>query len=771
MAQIGDLTVKIGIEGANKAVQDLEKVRRQLELISNLARNTAASFATFNTQLRQFSNAANQMGAGFNAGAQGAQRFNYGIQNTTRILKDLNSGNYRKGLLDVVQTLGAVKVLRDGNFMTDFQKLFRRTYGGNSRMNFSEAAVAAYEQGLLRRQAAFQRTSFGSAIMNSPLFQNLGITRVRQNTEGPGAGLLGGGIGLPYGVADFASRFGTNLLNRGASGAIGTPFFSNSFGLGRGAAGFGRIGFLGGGFGSIAGLGAISAVIGILTTTIGLLVTYMKTLSTAVLQASQAMSKFVVQAVNQAAQFQSIRSQNISAILGSQFGGVYNPTTLSAARAQSKLQFDYMREIAEKSIYTLPEMAGAANILSTAGIPLNRFLEVTALTGQATGLRGREVELVARMFSRLAFGDFPDPEVGARFGLVRNNPELQRMGMKFDKSGQMVTGSADAVNIVMKFLSKRFGSGFLVAAMDFNTKFATLSDKFATVLEKIGTPIMNSLIPVFETLGKIMDEFVSKGVFERLGGSIALFFDNLNTYLQSPDFKNHAAFFFAILEEIPNQLTVMFNFFGKFLTKLIDAADMIAKGGPLNLLKEGLLNIFTFGAYGGIKLGKLAFDAGFLDFMAGQLAAPETISLNYDYYKRMLGGPGYTPPKGTGLEKEDYAGENIKKSTEETAKNTKQLLDVAKKTFDIFDMRRQTIGLGPLGRLGVTGAEFGSMGLPFTESRGISIGPITGYNLRHPGSISPGPVRGTTMMEKGVKQINRESSNAGRTGRGIRTSR
>ena len=43
MAEVGNLTVKVGIDGANKAVQDLEKIRRQLELINTLARNVALS--------------------------------------------------------------------------------------------------------------------------------------------------------------------------------------------------------------------------------------------------------------------------------------------------------------------------------------------------------------------------------------------------------------------------------------------------------------------------------------------------------------------------------------------------------------------------------------------------------------------------------------------------------------------------------------------------------------------------------------------------------
>ena len=87
MAEIGNLQVKIGVEGANKAVQDLEKVRRQLELISNLARNTAASFATFNTQLRNFDSISRSMDRATTSG----QRMNYTFVNTARIFKDFSS--------------------------------------------------------------------------------------------------------------------------------------------------------------------------------------------------------------------------------------------------------------------------------------------------------------------------------------------------------------------------------------------------------------------------------------------------------------------------------------------------------------------------------------------------------------------------------------------------------------------------------------------------------------------------------------------------------
>jgi predicted amino acid-binding ACT domain protein len=752
MAQIGDLSVTIKIDGANKAVQDLEKVRRQLELISNLARNTAASFATFNTQLRQFSAASSGLAAGFNAGAQSATKFNYAFVNTARIIKDFTSGNARKGFGDALQTLAATNILSG-------------RLGFNTRGLGPGATVGnALQQAALKTQYDAMQSDVLRSLAESNLGKKLfpGMTSVSRMATATGnlysPGYLGG-----TGLFNYAGRLTQNVTS------ASNIFSAITKGLGTKFAPGGIGGFLGGNMNLFrVGLSAlgIGAIIGVFS----LLKTYMISLSQAVLKASQSLGEFAMKAVEQAAEFQSIRSQNISGIIGSQFGGQYNPSTLSQARAISAKQFDFMRKVAEKSVYTLPEMAGAANILTTAGIPLNKFLETTALTGQASGLRGREVELVARMFSRLAFGDFPDPEVGARFGLVRSNPRLKQLGMTFDKSGQMTTGSTQAVNIVQKFLRERFGSGFLISANDFNTKFATLADKFATILEKIGTPIMNSLIPVFNTLSHVIDGLVSKGVLERLGGSISLFFDTLNTYLASPDFRTHAAFFFAVLEEIPNQLSNMFNFFGKFLTKLIGAAEEIAKGGPWRILGEALLNIGTMGASSVAKLGVMAYQSGFMDFAAGQFAAPETIMLNFERYKAMLAGPGYKK-KTVDLPESPFKGPDINKNLDETAKNTKQLVDINKKMFDIFDMRRQTIGLGAVGKFGVTGPELAAMGMPFTESRGISIGPITGYSLRHPGTISPGPVRGTNKLEQGIKQINRESSNTGRTGRGIRTSR
>jgi hypothetical protein len=666
------------------------------------------------------------------------------LRNTARIIGDFSKGQTGKGIGDIIQTLGATRVL-SGNM-----RAFRGLSAGTGVAN-------ALQQASFKSQYDAMQNTVLKSLAESNLGKKLfpGMSSAGKMAGPTGSmytpGYLGG-----VGFFNYAGRLTQNVTNqsglmRGIGAGLTTPFAPGGAG-----------GFLGGNM-NLLRVGAVAGGIGILATAIGTLVQYMKMLSTAVLQGAQAMAGFVRMAVVQAAEFQSIRSANVSGILGSQFGGVYNRSTLSSARNTSASQFAYMRQIAEKSVYTLPEIAGAANILTQNNIPLNKFLETTALSGQAIGLKGKNVEEVARIFARLSYGDFPDREIGAKYGLVATNPELKKLGFRFDKNNSMLNKPADAVNMTQQFLNKRFGSGFLVSANDFNTKFATLSDKFATILEKIGTPIMNSLIPVFETLGKVIDSFVQTGVFERLGGSIALFFDNLNTYLASPDFKNHSAFFFAVLEEIPNQLSNMFNFFGKMLTQLIGAAQEISKGGPWRLLGEALLNIGTLGAAGAAKVGAMAINAGILDFAAGQFAAPETIMLNYEKYKAMMAGPGSKGKKVTPLGEKPFDSDQLGKAAEEGNKKLQQLVDNSKKLVDLFDLRRQTIGLGPLSQIGVTGVELAAAGMPMINSHKID---PSNYN-----SISAGPVRGVNQLEKGINALNRENQNKAKAGRGIRTSR
>ena len=769
MAEVGNLTVKVGIDGASKAVQDLEKIRRQLELINTLARNVAASFATVNTQLRTFDNITRSMDNATRSG----ERYNYTLRNTARIIGDFSRGQAGRGIGNTLQTLAAGKVLSGSGFNRDFGRLFtafRRATGGES--GIGDAAVGAYEQGLLKRQLAFQRTDFGKELTRSALFQRLGYTPVQRNAGGPGRGLLGGGFGLPSGIANYAANFGNRLTQNGVMSALNTS-----------------TGGFGGGF-SLTGIAGIAGSAGLFAATIGALVGYMKLLSTAVLNGAQAMAGFVKTAVQIGADFQSLRSANTSIILGTQYGG--DISKLGKARATSNQEFAYMRTIAEKSMYTLPEIAGAANVLKTGKIPLNGFLNTVAQTGQAVGLKGNELQLLARVFQRLAYGDYPDPEVAARFGLTRTNPELKKYGLTFDKEGKLTTPTPAAVNGIKKYLDKIFGAGFIISANDFNTKFASLTDRFQGSLEKLATPIMNSLIPLFDSLGNRLNEFASKDWFSTLGDSIASFFDQINTYVKSPSFVQDSAMFFAVLEEIPNQMKAFFSFFIKttgILTQL--ARDINAgKMSPNELFGTAAMNILSLGIYGqaeyamtkndpsakrraqgrvarsyGNPLGWLSdlYEVG-VDIASSQISAPNTVSTNYEKYLNLfaMSRKGKKTTKD-GLMDKPYTGDDMLKAQEEGNKKLKQLVDNSKKLVDLFDLRRQTIGLGPLSQIGVTGVELAAAGMPMINSHKID---PSNYN-----SISIGPVRGVNQLEKGINALNRENQNKAKAGRGIRTSR
>lgn len=744
MAEVGNLTVKVGIDGANKAVQDLEKIRRQLELINTLARNVAASFATVNTQLRTFDNITKSMDNATRSG----EKYNYTLRNTARIIGDISRGNGGRGIGDALQTLAAGKVLSGTSFNRDFSRMFsafRAATGG--RGGIGDAAVGAYEQGLLRRQLAFQRTPFGREVTRSPLFRALGYTDVQRNAGGAGRGLLGGGFGIPSGVANYAANFGNTLSNNGMLSALATPFSGNSY------AGL-----------SMTGMAGIGAAAGFFAATIGALVSYMKMLSQAVLQGASAMSGFVRMAVDTAAQFQSIKSSNVSGILGSQFGGVYNEQNLKAAKNISNQQFNYMRKIAEKSVYTLPDIAGAANILTQNNIPLNKFLETTAVTGQAKGLRGKNVEEVARIFARLAYGDFPDREIGAKYGLVATNPALRAAGLRFDKNNSMMNSPQQAVNIVQDFLSKRFGSGFKVSAKDYETKFATLMDKVASAMEKVGRPIMTALIPAFEQLGRTIDFLSKSGIFDMLGQSMATFISQTMDLMKGDEFKRTLAFVFASINEIPNQLYIMAQ-------SLMKVVNIISRTKPMDFLDlldpvgASARNLGIRIAGGKVRQNPLLELGGAIGELAsGQISAVENIMNMTNMFYGMMMKPPVKPQKTQkDLQEEKFKSDLPGKAAEEGNKKLQQLVDNSKKLIDLFDLRKQTIGLGPLSQIGVTGVELAAAGMPMINSHKID---PSNYS-----SISIGPVRGINQLEKGINALQRENQNKAKAGRGIRTSR
>lgn len=726
MAEVGNLTVKVGIDGAAKAVQDLEKIRRQLELINTLARNVAASFATVNTQLRTF----DAITKGMDNATRSGERYNYTLRNTARIIGDIGRNRPGKGLIDFLQTAALTKsTVNDG---------FGRFFGSGMPRNqstFGMRTAATFSSGNFIREA-MRNPMLQDFATSTPLGRN--IFNVDPYTKNFRSG------GNIQGIAQYIT---SATQKSSIGGALGTPFASRGIGSAF----------------SMQGVLAIGGVAAVFTGIISTLIGYMKMLSSAVLQGASAMSGFVRMAVDTAAQFQSIRSSNVSGILGAQFGGVYNQTNLGKAKNISNQQFSYMRKIAEKSVYTLPEIAGAANILTQNNIPLNKFLETTAVTGQALGLKGQNVQEVARIFARLAYGDFPDREIGAKYGLVSTNPELRKLGFRFDKNNSMMNRPADAVNMTQQFLGQRFGSGFKVSANNYETKFASLMDKVAAAFEKAGKPIMNALIPAFDQLGKTIDFLAKSGIFDMLGQSMATFISQTMDLMKGDEFKRTLAFLFANINEIPNQLYIMAQ-------GLMKVTNILSRTKPSDFIDI----LDPVGAYArnlGIKLagGKvrnnplLELPGAVGDFASGQLSAVENIMNMTNMFYGMMMKPPKTTKTSKELSDERYKSDLPGKAAEEGNKKLQQLVDNSKKLVDLFDLRRQTIGLGPLSQIGVTGVELSAAGMPMSSSHKID---PSNYS-----SISAGPVRGINQLEKGINALNRENQNKAKAGRGIRTSR
>jgi hypothetical protein len=729
MAEVGNLTVKVGIDGASKAVQDLEKIRRQLELINTLARNVAASFATVNTQLRTF----DAITKGMDNATRSGERYNYTLRNTARIIGDIGRGKPGKGLLDLAQTAAISR-------------------------GFPRIAPAS-TQGMVKASNIIQSSqgSYGFANPSITMAKVLAAIKLDNMQNGEGANpflkkfLDTGAFRSIFGYAGKGPQ-NLNSMNL-PTGAKGYPGI-----FGANIVGNNRVGL------SVGGMLGIAGAAGIFAATIGALVGYMKMLSSAVLQGAQAMSGFVRQAVETAAQFQTIKSSSISAILGSEKGGVYNASTLSYAKDKSNKQFKYMREIAEKSVYTLPEIAGAANILTQNGIPLNKFLQTTAQTAQAVGLKGQNVQEVARIFSRLAYGDFPDREIGAKYGLVATNPALKKLGFRFDKNNSMLNSPEEAVNMTQQFLGKRFDSGFKVSKNDYDIKFASLMDRVAAAMVKVGKPILTALIPAFDQLGKTIDFLSKSGIFDMLGQSVATFISSTMELMKGNEFKRTLAFIFANLNEIPNQLLIMANGLMKVTnilsrTKPMDFVDLL---DPIGAQARNLGIKLAGGKLRNNPLLELPGVVG--DFASGQLSAVENIMNMTNMFYGMMMRPPVKPQKTVkDLQEERYKSDLPGKAAEEGNKKLQQLVDNSKKLVDLFDLRRQTIGLGPLSQIGVTGVELAAAGMPMSASHKID---PSNYS-----SISAGPVRGINQLEKGINALNRENQNKAKAGRGIRTSR
>jgi len=230
---------------------------------------------------------------------------------------------------------------------------------------------------------------------------------------------------------------------------------------------------------------------------------------------------------------------------------MYSTSTYRRALAQSNREFEYIRYVAEKSPYSIQEIAGAANVLKTGNIPINKFLETVAKTGSATGLKGNELQLLARVFQRQAFGDYPDPEVAARFGLTRSNPQLKNYGITFDKDMKLTSSTAKTVNGMRDYLESRFGAGFILSANNFSTKLASVMDKISQTLTIVGTPVLEALNRFFDAFTRSLERLSNSGVLDLIALNITNFIDSIVSYMNTPDFINAAAGFFAVVNEVP----------------------------------------------------------------------------------------------------------------------------------------------------------------------------------------------------------------------------
>lgn len=729
MAEVGNLTVKVGIDGASKAVQDLEKIRRQLELINTLARNVAASFATVNTQLRTFDSITKSMDGATRSG----ERYNYTLRNTARIINDIGRGNNGKAFLDFVQTASIV-----GSNARSFSSVFGSVFGqrigaGRTRGRFGFATANAVEQMMLQQQYNAMQNPFLNAIASSPQGQRYfpGLSTVGRtgNTRAP----FGGGIQFP-GLMNYIEKASGNFANRGIISGLATPFG-------------------GAGTPSLLGLGVAAGAIGGFVMALKGAISFMQFMATSTIRLAEAFSGLAISAVQISSQFQDIRSANLSTNIGNlggfspqQYamfernpGALYGSSTYRRALAQSNKEFEYIRYVAEKSPYTIQEIAGAANVLKTGNIPLNKFLETVAKTGSATGLKGNELQLLARVFQRQAFGDYPDPEVAARFGLTRSNPKLKQYGITFDKDMKLTSSTANTVNGMRNYLESRFGAGFILTMNNFSTRLASVMDKIATTMTIVGNPVLESMNKFFDALQNFLTRLSNSGVLDLIALNINNFINSVVDYMNTPDFINAAAGFFAVVNEVPRQLKFLFEAVKEVVSLITD---------PQEILSGNL-----FGNIAGIGA----------DLFMNQLSAVNSIMWTMEYFKNTLRFAPMTGNKKTFGDGENFIGPDLTKEQKDGNKKLQQLVDNSKKLVDLFDLRRQTIGLGPLSQIGVTGVELAAAGMPMISSHKID---PSNYS-----SISAGPIRGINVLEKGINALNRENQNKAKAGRGIRTSR
>lgn len=187
--------------------------------------------------------------------------------------------------------------------------------------------------------------------------------------------------------------------------------------------------------------------------------------------------------------------------------------TGSAERAKAVLAF--VDKLAVPSIFTSDQLGAAARTLEAFGLQSERWLPVVEKLGTVFGGTSQDLNQFTNAIGMLKSGRSGEAfESLARAGISRD--ALKVRGLKFDKSGQFLGDTRQALDAVEAEINARFGALGQVMGGGAAARIASFGDILNRTARIAGGALLTYLIPVVERATVALEGMLKSGALRKL---------------------------------------------------------------------------------------------------------------------------------------------------------------------------------------------------------------------------------------------------------------
>lgn len=408
------------------------------------------------------------------------------------------------------------------------------------------------------------------------------------------------------------------------------------------------------------------------------------------------------QAIKVATEFDSLK-RSFTALLGSEAAG-------------GQLA-EFLRQWGQISPFDQQPIFEAARVIVAAGESVSRFLPLMERIALLRGGGAENLRDVASLFQMLFGGNVGrvfGPMGLGRFGIGKQ--QLEQAGAKFDKGGQFIGTVPEAVAVLERLLSSdRFKNLNAIFEEAPATKLSNAIDSVNKALESMGKTILGFVLPYVETFADFVSALAENGYVEKLTKQFGEFLglgSGDTTGFRS--FLEHVA---AVIMNLPSLISAVWEVVkrgGEMLLNLMQTIwDTMATLTNTMLDKiETIINVIQ-----GVLGGLIPFYSGKGVFFPRLPTVEKAMGLGQGLlddikssgvFDEFLAGVAKSREELSKLQRNESSAadptagmsamgtqQQIAEATQETARNTRTLVDLS----------RTALGGGDIGRHGIQAIE------------------------------------------------------------------